>query len=204
MLKKWMQLLAMVLVLCLACGCEDDDPAFDYGDNDPNVWVALGDSITEGLSEAGTPYPTRLASLTGKTVLNMGYGGHHSDEGAARVGGILAKYKPGRLMVLYGANDLLHDYSKNDTVEALRYIVQQAKANKTDVIIGTLLPMPGHQGLYDGGTDALSAQIRTMAAEEGVRVADFDAMCGTGDGLMLGDGVHPNSAGNDLLASGFR
>ena len=45
------------------------------GDNDVNVVVCFGDSLTDGVMCSCLSYPTRLAGLIGKTVVNAGIHG---------------------------------------------------------------------------------------------------------------------------------
>ena len=194
----------ILAVICLFCGCEDGGESFDYSDNDPNVWVAFGDSITSGLDGESEPYPPRLARMTGKTVINEGYSGETAQEGAGRVWNVLNSYNPGRLMVLYGVNDIMRHADYEDIIGNLRTIVQAAKANNTRVAIATLLPMyDRHNGIFQGSIEEISWQIRQMAAEEGVQLVDLEPLFGTGEGLQI-DGLHPNDAGNELIANAFR
>ena len=80
----------------------------------------------------------------------------------------------------------------------------KATANKTKVAIATLLPMyERHDGIFQGEIDSVNASIRLMAAEEGVQLVDLATMFGTGDGLQV-DGLHPNDAGNEIIANAFR
>ncbi|QYC10555.1 SGNH/GDSL hydrolase family protein [Brevundimonas nasdae] len=61
----------------------------DYADRAGNVAlriiVCLGDSLTAGAG--GTPYPTQLALIIGRAVVNMGIGGQGSGAIVARQGG---------------------------------------------------------------------------------------------------------------------
>lgn len=194
----------VLAVVCVLCGCEDGGSSFDYGDNDPNTWVAFGDSITSGLEGEAEPYPPRLARMTGANVINEGYSGETASEAVSRVWGILDGYKPGRLMILYGVNDIMHHADYEDIIGNLRYMVQAAKSNKTMVKIATLLPMiDRHNGIFQGSIEEVNYQIRIMAAEEGVALVDLEPLFGTGEGLQI-DGLHPNDAGSDLIASAFR
>jgi lysophospholipase L1-like esterase len=164
----------------------------------------MGDSITEGLADNAPSYPDRLAAMTGKTVVNLGNGGEHAYEGAARIIGVLEQYKPGRVNILYGVNDLFHGHQAAAIADDIRFMIRVAKNNRTQIRVGTLLPIPGHDGMYEGSADDVSELIRQVAAEEGASVADLDARFGDGTGLMRDDGVHPNRDGNGVIARAFR
>lgn len=206
MIKKF-SVFSVVLVLfavSIFCGCESDSESFDYGDNNPEVWLAVGDSITSGLDGESEPYPPRLARMTGKTVINEGYSGETAAEGRARFWGLLNNYNPGRVMILYGVNDIFRNADYEDIIGNLRIMVQAAKENKTQVAIGTLTAViDRHNGIFQGSIEEVNYQIRLMAAEEGVRVVDLEPLFGTGEGLQI-DGLHPNDAGNEIIANAFR
>jgi lysophospholipase L1-like esterase len=175
----------------------------DVGSNDANVYAAIGDSITEGGNGGGDPYPPRLSAMTGKTVLNYGSGGESSGTAVGQVGSILPSVKPGALLILLGAIDVIEGDSTESTIANLRSIIQQAKANQTVPIIATLLPMRDGHELWAGEARKTSAQIRSLASSEGARLVDLEAEFGTGEGLLLEDGLHPNEVGNQLIADAF-
>lgn len=201
-------LLASVFSLLSLTGCEDPfggggGDSHDFGDNDSNVYVAFGDSITQGYG-ASTAWPGLLQAKLGKTVVNQGIGGSRASEGAARVNGVLRRYKPGYLLILYGANDIIHGASTASIVANLRSIVQAAKNNKTVPVIATVLPMTRGHAAYDGGVDAVNPEIRKMANEEGATIVDLhSAFSGKEDTYLTADGLHPNNAGQQLIADSF-
>jgi lysophospholipase L1-like esterase len=194
------------LLASLLCSCEDGGGGGggggDVGSNDPNVYVALGDSITGG-NGVSQPYPSILSGMLGKTVYNQGQGGATSGDGVGRVKGLLARYKPGHLLILYGANDLAFGHDIGFTVANLRTIIQAAKANQTIPVIGTLTPMMYAHATFAGGATALSAEIRAMASEEGAAVANLESAFGNNPDYMQADGEHPNQQGAQVMAETF-
>lgn len=196
--------LLILLLSAAMVGCEDDDNDHDFGSNDPNVYVAMGDSITSGLGYSSVePYPAKLSAMLGKTVINKGHGGDLSSDGRTDVNSILATYKPGYLLILYGANDIIYGYGADHIIANLRAIIQAAKTNKTIPVIATLTPAFGSHAYMAGGINDLNAGIREMAAEEGVSVADMDSAFGGNSNYMLSDGLHPNDKGAELIATTF-
>ena len=175
----------------------------DIGGNNANLYVAIGDSTTDGNNGGGDPYPPRLASMTGKTVLNMASQGEDSGGGAAKTGGILANQKPAALLVQYGAVDLIGSRSIDSIIGNLRSIIQQCKANKTVPVIATLQPMVGSHSRWNGYVQDLNNQIRSLVSSEGARLADVAGKFGDGSGLIIDDGLHPNDKGNQLMAEAF-
>ncbi|MBT3294349.1 MAG: SGNH/GDSL hydrolase family protein [Verrucomicrobia bacterium] len=209
-----------IVTVLLVAGCEDGAtsvpavvlPSHDFGDNDPDLYVAMGDSITKGIGVA--PYPAMLADLILKTVINEGISGEHAYEGAARVGAMLMQYKPGYLLILYGANDIVHRESTEDIVEDLRQIVNAARDVKAVPVLATLTPMVrSHRG-FQGPVLALNARIRSLAVAEDILLVDLEAVFDSfdddedpydldEDDLLQRDGLHPNETGNLEIALAF-
>lgn len=203
LLRRWC---ALALGASLFAGCEGGDggSSHDFGDNDPNVVVCMGDSITEGyLVAAADSYPAQLAGIIGKTVHNRGVGGARSSYGASTIDGVLSRYKPGYVLILFGANDVIHGGDQDEVISNLRGMVQRAKDNKTVPVIGTLTPMYAGHSTFNSGAIGLSVRIRAMAAEEGVDVADLEAAFGADESLLLSDGLHPNAASAKVIAETF-
>jgi lysophospholipase L1-like esterase len=212
--------LCLVTVSVLLTGCDDDSTpvvylsdTHDFGANDPNLIVAMGDSITVAINNV-RPYPDMLASLLGTTVVNEGESGEHAYEGIQRVNGVLAQYRPGFLLILYGANDILHFRPADEIAENLRGMILAARAAQTIPIIATMTPMARTRGIFNGPVMDANHFIRAMAAEEGVLVVDLeivfdgfdndaDPFVMEEDDLLQFDGLHPNETGNWEIALAF-
>lgn len=203
--------LGAALLVCLTfliSGCEDGKShladGHDFGTNNPNVYVAFGDSITsgEGVS-ASDNYPTKLAIMMQRTVINEGYPGAESFVGADLVHSILNDYKPGFLLILFGVNDLIMGYSEDEAIGNLRYIVQAAIDNKTIPVIATLTPVYGEHRMFASGIDRLNVLIRQMASEMNVALVDLDAAFNWNPIYLQGDGLHITPQGYDLMTVTF-
>ncbi|MEI8139145.1 MAG: GDSL-type esterase/lipase family protein [bacterium] len=175
----------------------------DIGDNNANLYIALGDSTTDGNNGGGAPYPPRLASITGKSVNNYARQNENTGGAAGRIGGLLSSTKPAACCFMLGAVDLINNYGKETAINNLRSIIQQCKANKTVPVIATLTPMIYSHSRWSGEVKALNSSIRSLASSEGARLVDLESKFGSGEGLILGDGLHPNEAGNQLMAEAF-
>lgn len=198
---------AGLLMLALA-GCGGGDGASgggttDFGSNNGQLVVALGDSIVAGVDGGGAPWPARLAGLSGKAVVNAGVGGEESGGALSRCGSLLATYKPGYLLILTGANDAIMSRSTDNAVANIRAMVQMAKANGTVPVVATLLPMVGEHGIFDSAARRISAGVRDVASSEGVALVDLNGEFSDPAGLLIGDGLHPNDAGNQIIALAF-
>lgn len=188
-------------LVVLVCGCEDKKKPLghnhDFGDNDKNVISAIGDSMTA----AG--WPAILAEMSGKDVRNRGHGGDKSTEALRVVGGVLASDKPGFLLIQYGANDVIHRFNKQYTVENLRKVIQAAKDNKTIPVIATVTPMYTDYQVFSASAISLNKSMRIMAQEEGIKVADLEHAFGDRRELIDKYGLHATEAGNRETAATF-
>lgn len=191
-----------------AAGCLDDSGElgadFDFGDNDKNVVLAMGDSITSGSGNPDTPpWPALFAGMVNKTVINEGIGGTQSASGAARINGNLARYKPGYVIIFYGANDAIHSTPVENTEAALRSMVRAAKANRNIPVLANVIHMTGGRMIYNGNVDVINERIQRIASEEGAPLANVDKAISRSPETYLRDGLHPNELGNELIALTF-
>lgn len=175
----------------------------DIGANNPDVYIALGDSSTDGGNGGGDPYPPRLAAITGKSVENHAAQNESTGNAAGKVGGILSSSKPAACCFMLGAIDLIRNYGRDNAIANLRSIIQQCKANQTVPVIATLTPMTGSHSTWAEEVKKLNADIRSLASSEGARLVDLESKFGSGEGLLMEDGLHPNEAGSQLMAEAF-
>ncbi len=192
---------------CLAAalifgGCEDDEGDPDVGDNNANLVICVGDSITQGFACDGAPYPSQLAGMTSKTVYNYGSGGVRASTGASKIKSQLA-CKPGYVCILYGANDAIAGGDAGLVKEYIRAIISACKNNKSIPIVATTPPMIASHKIYNGATRAVNEAIRAVAKEEKVSCVDLYKAFGDGEKYLIPDGLHPNAEGAKLIAKCF-
>jgi len=209
-IEQWLPAAALTLLTLALVGCEGggggnpwDD--YDFGANDRNVCVALGNSITagNGLNNYAECYVPKLAGMAQKTIINKAIPGSETSTGVDLVHPVLDNYRPGFLLILYGVNDLIMGYDETAALNNLRTMIRAAKDNKTVPIIATLTPVTGgYIGLVNS-IERLNAGIRQMAAEENVYVADLEEAMNWDPAYLQADGLHPNAAGNDVMAATF-
>jgi lysophospholipase L1-like esterase/fibronectin type 3 domain-containing protein len=170
-----------------------------------DVCVALGDSITVGtfIDNYADTYVARLSAAWGKTIYNKGVAGTLSSYGANVIDSILAQYNPRYITIFYGNND--NGFFDIDWIIGnLRYMIRSAKANGTTPVIATLTPVFGQWAWRKPSAIILSERIRQLASEEGISCADLEAAFGWNpDYIILSDGMHPNSAGHQIIANTF-
>jgi lysophospholipase L1-like esterase len=201
---------AILAVSGLCAGCENNGGSkslgegYDFGNNDPNLVVCIGDSITKGNAVPGlTPYPALLGPMIGKSVENRGQGGAMTDYGVEITPGILANRKPGFLIIDYGAVDAIFDRDQAWSLNNLRTIIRMATANKTIPILATLTPQIGEHRVFNHWVDDFNPQIRDLANAEGAALADIADGFADPESLLVDDGLHPNQAGEQLMATLF-
>ena len=192
-------------------------------------FVAFGDSITYGtLSSYDGSFvydvPTHSYSVRLKialdtyhaprvyTVVNEGAPGEWAQQGAQRIQSVLTQHRPQGLLLLEGINDLANDQSISQTVSSLGRILDVARSNNVTVLIAT---MPQTYETTNPTTGeyrtnarelvpALNTAIRQLASgRQNVYVVDLYAAFGTTGTYMGGDGLHPNEAGYERMASTF-
>ncbi len=189
------------------------------GDNNPNRYLGVGDSITAGDgSSDGQGYRLRLQSLLGPyfaraEVLTRGRQGDSSAETAEVIRRTLRDADPAYTLVLLGTNDW-HDQTCQQrgpadcfTIDSLRKIVDEIKAWRSLPVLATIPPAnpqystPARDTFYDQ-TNVL---IRALAREENVVLADLNADFKAAGNLagLFDDDVHPNDAGYQLMAQGW-
>jgi lysophospholipase L1-like esterase len=193
------------------------------GPNQPNLYMAFGDSITNGLgSSDGNGYRIRLQNLLGPylgraQVTNEGKDGTFSKDGANRIPGRLSRNRPAYTLIHYGTNDFndqscqVGPIANCYTLESLRSIVDQVKASQSLPVLATLIPTnPAVNPSENLWINQINPGIKALASQEGALLADLNAVFLAQGGDLsrffvegtLGD-VHPNDLGYDLMAQGF-
>jgi lysophospholipase L1-like esterase len=209
-----LRLLVSVMAIASMCGflvgCGAGDGGLENsnpGNNDVNVVVAFGDSITQGSECPCVPYPARLSGLIGKTVFNTGIGGSKATSSIGRTQDAINKYHPGFMLILYGINDIIHGGNVANIIGALSQMVAICKQNNVVPVLATYpIPTEGHW-LFSGGTTTLNNNIRALAAAQGIKCVDLEPEFMGDNGpdftLYMPDGLHPNDAGTQIMALSF-
>ena len=210
----------LVLAMCLApagCGFYEDGALTNDnpGNNNLNVVVAFGDSITQGSECSCTPYPARLTGLIGKLVYNTGVGGTEAKDNVGRTQQAIDRYHPAFMLILYGINDIIHSRGVGPTTAYVRQMVAICKQNNVVPVLATYpIPLAGHR-VFFANTAALNEGIRNLADAEGIECANLereymleDASDNFGwvisdPALYMPDGLHPNDAGTQVIAMTF-
>jgi acyl-CoA thioesterase I len=166
--------------------------------------LALGDSLTAGYGlDAGHAMPEILQAAlkqNGKdiTVINAGISGDTAAQGAARLDWALTP-EVKALIIELGANDALRGLPPEQTDQALRQIMDKAKAKNLPVLILGMKAPPNLGPDYQAKFDVIYTRL---AAEYRASIYTFylDGVAGHPD-LNQEDGMHPNDKGVSEIVS---
>lgn len=176
--------------------------------------IFFGDSLTAGYGlPAADSFPSRIqeklrAAGLDYYALNYGVSGETSAGGRQRLATVLARHTPAVFVLALGANDGLRGIEVSETVANLRYILTEVRRQFPQVqlvLAGLAFPfdlgplgMPGlaHYAQEFGGL------FHTLAkAEDVALIPSLLAGVLGHPTLNLPDRVHPNAAGQRLLAA---
>lgn len=193
--------------------------ALPIGDNNPNLYLGFGDSITAGVgSSDGRGYGLKLQNLLGPYLGRAetrlwGRSADTSIESAQVAKKTVRDTAPAYTMVLFGTNDW-HDQSCQDqppadcfTIDALRSILEEVRVWRSLPVLGTLPPV--NPALAPEGRnvwiDEMNVLVRGLASEQGAALADINAAFKAQGDLpsLFADDVHPNDAGYDVVAQAW-
>ena len=188
------------------------------GSNQPNIYMAFGDSITNGdgstdnMGYRGVLQSDLDGLLGAGTVLDEGVEGTRTNEGAQRLPPTLAADMPAYTLIHYGTNDWnkCADQVPCFTIDSLRSMVHSCQAVKSLPVLATIIPanpafpdqVPPQRNIWVHQIDAL---IRPMAQQEGALLVDLEAAFLAHGNLpsLFSDHVHPNDQGYAIMAQQF-
>lgn len=157
------------------------------------VVLAFGDSITFGTGAGpGQNYPAILKGLISRTVLNAGIPGEVTDEGRARLPGLLDRHRPGLLLLCLGANDMLRGLGEEKAAENLRAMVKMAGDRGIQVVI-IGYPKPPQLTSPPDFYDRIAAEFSIPYLKN--TLGDI-----LKDPSLKSDPIHPNALGYRKLA----
>jgi lysophospholipase L1-like esterase len=122
---------ALVLVLLAACGQSKMAPIPPGG-----TILSFGDSLTFGVGvETAMSYPSILAELTGRQVVNAGKSGEVTADGLRRLAHTLDETDPAVLILLEGGNDILRNEDPAVIRSNLAAMIAMAKSRGIEVVL---------------------------------------------------------------------
>lgn len=164
------------------------------------VIVAFGDSLTAGV--AGKSYPEYLEDILREhgykyVVENQGVSGDTTTDGLARIENVIAA-KPALVILEFGGNDGLRGVPVESTRKNLEQMISRIQEAKIPlVLLGITLP-PNYGPDY---VKPFTAMFPELAKKYKIPSLPFLlAHVYQDPKLMQPDGIHPNGAGNRIVA----
>ncbi len=166
-------------------------PVTNYPSEGSDV-IAFGDSLVVGFGATSEKdFVSLLSQKIGQPIANLGVSGDTTQKGLARLKELDA-YNPKVVIVLLGGNDALQRVPPAETFANLRTIIADIQKRGAVVL---LLGVRG--GLVNNTFDT---EFETLARETGSAYVP-DVLDGLfGNRAYMADGIHPNDAGNALIA----
>ncbi|MBQ7921713.1 MAG: SGNH/GDSL hydrolase family protein [Clostridia bacterium] len=189
-----------------------------------------GDSITDaGRSREydlpmGYGYPTLLNGRIGHDypgqykVLNRGISGNRIVDLYARIKSDIINLKPDIMSILIGVNDVWHEFSKKNGVAPEKYykiydmLIEEVKEALPDTKMIILEPFVLNGAATKEHWEDFSNEVRKLAEKSRLLAQKHDlpfielqdkfteAAKLVSDEYWLSDGVHPTTAGHELIA----
>lgn len=165
----------------------------------------LGTSLTAGLGlDPDSAYPQRIqrkidSVSLGYSVVNAGVSGETAAGLLRRLNWVLRQ--PAKVIVVEtGANDGLRGQSVAATKATIAKVLDRIHAEQPKATV-VLMQMEAPRNLGASYTAAFHAMYPALAREKGVVLLPFllDGVAGR-PGLNQADGVHPNDAGEPIVA----
>lgn len=187
----------LVVLLLLLMACSESMPTLpELPEN--AVILAFGDSLTYGTGAAdGYDYPSVLAELTAREVINEGLPGEISKHGAQRLPALLDEYRPDLLVLIHGGNDMLRKIPADDTSEQLNTMISAAQQRSIGVIM-LGVPKPALLLLNSAEFYQTIAKQRAIPAD----LISLPKLLSRNE--FKSDPVHLNQAGYRKLAENIR
>lgn len=157
------------------------------------VVLAFGDSITFGTGAApAESYPSVLAGLIGRNVVNAGVPGETTAVAKQRLAETLDEHRPSLMLLCLGGNDFLQRQDKAQTRANLREMIALAKSHGVAVV---LIGVPKLEfGLK------VPALYQEIASENDIPLESEMLKRILSNSSLKSDAIHPNASGYRLLA----
>ncbi len=135
------RILLILLILISLAGCEKS-PTLPRLSPQARL-LAFGDSLTYGTgADASESYPSILATLIRRSVVNAGVPGETTADGRVRLDEELDATQPALLILCMGGNDFLRRLAEAETIANLRAMLDLAKSRGIPVLL-VATPRPG-------------------------------------------------------------
>lgn len=196
---KHLGLVALISIFLAACGEEQH-----YTPLPKTATVAiLGDSLSYGTGAAkGQDYPSLLAANTGWNIINAGVPGDTSADGLERLQDLLDNYEIDLLIVELGGNDFLKRVPEAETMQNLKSILTEIKANNIQPLL-VAIPEFSPFGAAVGSLSDHSLYKKLAKETDTPLIEDIFSDVLAKNGLKA-DPIHPNAEGYRVIEENLR
>jgi acyl-CoA hydrolase len=159
----------------------------------------VGDSLTAGTgSSEAEAFPSLIAAKTGWQVINAGVPGDTSEGARERLAALLAEHEPAVVILTIGGNDSLRRLPLEQTQANIGAMLATIRAAGA---IPVLVSVPQPSLLGAAGGSLRDAPLYAELAGQHRAALLPDAIAAVlSDSRLKADAVHPNAAGQALLA----
>jgi len=195
-MKKVIIVAGMVLVALLGYRYLTSGPKVRNTTPQGENIICFGDSLTAGTgATTGMDYPSQLARMIGRPVINAGLPGDTTAGALARLERDVLSRSPRIVLITIGGNDLTHGVDREVFSRDLQGIVTRIQAAGALVVVGGIEVPLGDRGYRDGYQEVARATGAIFIPNI------FQGILGHPD--LMSDPIHPNPAGYTLMAERF-
>ncbi len=195
-MKRMAMLVGLVLFGVFAYRYLVSGPKLKHMNPRGDAIICFGDSLTAGTGAgSGMDYPSQLARMIGRPVINAGVPGDTTAGGLSRLDRDVLSRSPRIVLITLGGNDLKNGVDRETFSRNLRTIVTRIQAAGALVVVGGI-EMP----LRDRG---FGDSYREVARKTGALLLPniFQGIMGRPE--LMSDPIHPSSEGYTLIAERF-
>jgi acyl-CoA thioesterase I len=158
--------------------------------------ICFGDSLTAGTGAAtGMDYPSQLARMIGRPVINAGLPGDTTAGALVRLEQDVLARSPRIVLITIGGNDLTHSVDREVFSRNLQTIITRIQAAGALVVVGGIEVPLRDRGFREGYQEVARATGAILIPNI------FQGILGRPD--LMSDPIHPNTAGYTLIAERF-
>jgi len=185
-----------VLVVLLGCRAFDSGPEIRNSRPTGENIICFGDSLTSGFGASpGMDYPSQLARIIGRPVINAGVEGDTTAGALTRLNKDVLSNSPRIVLITLGGNDLMSGVNEEVFSNNLRTIIELIQDRGALVIVGGIeLPFWGEE---------FWAVYGQVCHETGAVLINNILQGIIDKPELMEDVIHPNSAGYTIIAQRF-
>jgi lysophospholipase L1-like esterase len=127
---------------------------------------------------------------------------------AEETAGLIAPNIPDLVLLHIGTNDIAFTPNDNDPAAGVKEIIKTLRAKNAEVVIllAKIIPIEGAKLEYKDDVATYNTSLQALADADKhptskLTLVDHFTPFSAGTDLYVGDGVHPNAAGDEVIAT---